>query len=56
MTLEFTRDWRGNIAGQVKEVDNGIGEAYITRGVARLVEKKQLNPQTIANTKRGKGH
>lgn len=53
MKLEFIRDWRGNFAGQVKEVDAGIGEAYIMRGVARLVDHvKQLNPQTIANTKR----
>lgn len=53
MTLEFTQDWRGNIKGQIKEVDAGIGEAYLARGVARLVEKvKQLNPQLVSQTKR----
>lgn len=48
MTLEFIRDWRGNYAGQIREVDSGVGEAYIARGVAKLAEKvKQLNPQPI---------
>lgn len=49
MTLEFIRDWRGNYAGQIREVDNGVGEAYIARGVAKLVDKvKQLDPQLVA--------
>jgi len=53
MTLEFIQDWRGNLKGQIKDVDAGVGEAYLARGVARLVNAaKQSIPQLVANKKK----
>ena len=53
MTLEFIQNWRGNLKGQIKDVDAGIGEVYIVRGVARLVQAaKQATPQIVANKKK----
>lgn len=61
MTVEFTREWRGHAMGEVCDVGDGVGEAYITRGVARLIESART--QTIPNAvqtvvaavKRGRG-
>lgn len=41
MRLQFKRDWRGNRAGDVKDVPRGIGEAYLMCGVAVEVKADQ---------------
>ena len=56
MKLEFIRDWRGNAAGEIKDVDGGVGEAYIARGVARIVKQDGAKPTlTAVAPKRGRG-